>query len=126
VDQQEHRADGLDDHAGQSGPVGCHQFLGPTPVYSNACVGESNLGGTPEVSVDPLSKTVLLSFRGPAPKQCTLIYMPVAGLQGDFGPLASGDWTFKCLVKDIAFELKFTVGKGRVAYRVDKDARPHP
>jgi hypothetical protein len=97
-------------------------FSGPTPVYSNACVGESNLGGTPEISVDPIARIVLLSFRGPAPKTCTLIYMPVEGLTGDFGPLEAGDWTFECLNKDVAFVLQFTVGKGVAAYRVDKDA----
>ncbi len=96
-------------------------FSGPTPVYSNACVGETNLGGTPQLSIDPVSKVILLWFKGPAPTVCTLIYMPVCGLEGDFGPLAAGDWTFTTLHKDIAFEINFTVG-AKGAYRVDADA----
>jgi hypothetical protein len=96
-------------------------FLGPTDVYSNSCVGESNLGGTPQLLIDSVSKVVLLWFQGPAPSMCTLIYMPVDALQGDFGPLEAGDWTFTCLSKALPFEIHFTVG-GQVSLLVDKDA----
>jgi hypothetical protein len=108
------------DHPGPSDTI---TFSGPTPVYSNSCVGESNLGGTPQLSIDPVSKVILLWFQGPAPQVCTLIYMPVAGLQGDFGPLAAGDWTFTSLQRDVSFEIRFTVGGSATgAYYVDHDA----
>lgn len=96
-------------------------FLGPTKVYSNSCVAESNLGGTPELLIDPVSKVILLWFEGPAPEMCPLIYMPVCGLEGEFGPLAAGEWTFTTLSKDIAFEVRFSVG-GAYGYHVDADA----
>ena len=96
-------------------------FAGPTKVYSNSCVGEMNLGGTPELLIDPVSKVILLWFEGPAPEMCPAIYMPVCGLEGDFGPLEAGDWTFTTLSKDIAFEIRFSVG-GTFGYHVDADA----
>jgi hypothetical protein len=96
-------------------------FSGPTRVYSNSCVGESNLGGTPQITVDTVSKTVLLWFQGPVPAYCTLIYMPVAGLQGNFGPLPAGDWKFISLSRDLSFEVRFTVG-GKAVHHVDADA----
>jgi len=96
-------------------------FSGPTNVYSNSCVGEKNLGGTPQISVDTVSKTVLMWFQGPVPAFCTLIYMPVCGLQGDFGPLPEGDWKFISLSKELSFEVRFTVG-GKAVHHVDADA----
>jgi hypothetical protein len=96
-------------------------FSGPTNVYSNSCVGTKNLGGTPQISVDPVSKVILLWFQGPVPAVCTMIYMPVAGLQGDFGPLAAGDWTFTSLSKDLNFEIRFRVA-GKAMHHVDGDA----
>ncbi|MFC1763274.1 hypothetical protein ACFL6U_14500 [Planctomycetota bacterium] len=33
-------------------------FRGPTDVYSNHWVGESDLGGTPKIYVDALTRTV--------------------------------------------------------------------
>jgi hypothetical protein len=96
-------------------------FAGPTKVYSNSCVAESGLGGTPQLLIDSVSKVILLWFEGPAPEMCPLIYMPVCGLEGDFGPLAAGEWTFTTLSKDIAFEIRFSVG-GSFGYHVDADA----
>ena len=101
------------------------QFSGPTPVYGNQCVGESNLGGKVQISVDPIARVILVWFQGPAPQVCTLIYMPVCGLEGQFGPLAPGDWTFTTLSKDISFEIRFTIkgaGPMAAAYHVDRDA----
>jgi len=106
------------------GPSDVITFVGPTKIYSNSCMGEGNLGGTPQLSVDPVAKVILLWFKGPAPTMCPLIYLPVCGLEGEFGPLAPGDWTFTSLSKELDFELTFTV-KGAVApiiYYVDGDA----
>lgn len=96
-------------------------FSGPTNVYSNSCVGVKDLGGTPQLSVDPVSKVITLWFQGPVPVYCTLIYMPVDGLQGDFGPLDAGDWTFTSLSKDLNFEVRFRVS-GKAVHHVDADA----
>ncbi len=97
------------------------RFVGPTKVYPNTCVAESNLGGTPQLTIDPASKVILLWFKGPAPQVCTREYWPVCGLEGQFDALPAGDWTFTTLSKELAFELKFTVG-GTAGYRVDGDA----
>ena len=96
-------------------------FSGPTDVYSNSCLGTKDLGGTPQISVDPVSRVILLWFQGPVSTYCPMIYMPVCGLQGDFGPLAAGDWTFTSLSKSLSFEIRFTVG-GRAMRHVDADA----
>ncbi len=97
------------------------RFSGPTRVYSNSCVGESDLGGSPQISVDSVSKVVTLWFQGPVPVGCTKDYRPVAGLQGDFGPLEAGDWMFISLSREVTFEVRFTVG-GKAVHHVDADA----
>jgi hypothetical protein len=81
------------------------------------------LGGTPQISVDTLNKVVELWFQGPAPTQCILIYMPVCALEGTFGPLTAGKWTFRCLPLgvDITFTVTGTGGGGGVIY-VDRNS----
>ena len=91
-------------------------FSGPTRVYSNECVGEVEMGGNPVLAVDTINKVVQLQFQGPAPSMCALILMPVCGLQGQFGPLAAGRWTFKGTTDKGAFEIRFTVGPAKVIY----------
>ena len=97
------------------------QFTGPTAVYSNSCLGEKDLGGAPQLLIDTKAKTVTLWFKGPVPQVCTMIYSPVAGLKGDFGPLPAGDWTFTCPSRDVNFQIQFTVQE-KFAYHVDADA----
>jgi hypothetical protein len=88
-------------------------FQGPTDQsYGNSCVAAGAFGGTPYLSIDNATKTVELKFQGPAPEWCTMIYMPAVGFQGNFGPLAAGKWTFKCMESHVAFKLEFTVGEG--------------
>src|SRR4030042_2036894 len=65
-------------------------FSGPTAVYSNSCIGERSLGGTPQILIDSKARVVTLWFKGPVPEVCTMIYSPVAGLQGGLGPLEGG------------------------------------
>ena len=96
-------------------------FSGPTDVYSNSCVGEGQLGGTPELLIDPGSRAILLWFRPPAPTICPTIWDPVSGLEGEFGPLAPGEWLFASLSKEIDFNIRFTV-LDAVAHHVDADA----
>jgi hypothetical protein len=96
-------------------------FNGPTSVYANSCLGERDLGGTPQILVDSKTMTVTLWFQGPVPQVCTMIYSPVAGLKGDFGPLPAGDWTFTCPTKNLYFQIPFTV-RDKFDYHVDPNA----
>ena len=102
-------------------PADVIQFSGPTTVYSNSCVGEKGLGGTPQLLIDTKAKVITLWFKGPVPQVCTMIYSPVAGLKGDFGPLPAGDWTFTCPSRDVSFQIHFTIQE-KFAYHVDADA----
>jgi hypothetical protein len=109
---------GQTDVISYSGPLGSIPFLG------NSCMAEGYLGGTPMISIDNTNKIIELWFQGPAPTQCILIYQPVCGLQGTFGPLTPGNWTFRCTQPSIAFEIQFTVGgaMSNSTYYVDQDA----
>jgi len=100
-------------------------FKGPTDKsYGNSCAAERTFGGTPYLSINTTAKTIELKFQGPAPAMCTLILKPAVGFQGSFGPLAAGNWTFKCTNSLLAFQLSFTVGgtSGDHIIRVDKSA----
>jgi len=100
-------------------------FKGPTDKsYGNSCNATQAYGGTPYLSINTTAKMIELKFQGPAPATCILIYKPAVGFQGDFGPLAAGNWTFKCTNSLIAFQLNFTVGGGSSDHiiRVDKNA----
>jgi len=100
-------------------------FSGPTDqAYGNSCSAEMAFGGSPHLSVNGSTKTIELKFQGPAPTTCILIYKPTVGLRGDFGPLAAGNWTFKCTNSRIPFQLNFTVGGGAGGHiiRVDENA----
>jgi hypothetical protein len=100
-------------------------FKGPTDKsYGNSCGAEQAFGGTPYLSINTSAKTIELKFQGPAPTMCTMIYKPAVGFQGSFGPLAAGNWTFKCTQALIAFQLGFTVGAagGGHTIRVDGNA----
>ncbi|MEN6577919.1 MAG: PASTA domain-containing protein [Phycisphaerales bacterium] len=101
-------------------------FSGPTDhSYGNSCQAEATFGGTPYLSVNHSTKTIELKFQGPAPTTCILIYKPAVGFRGDFGPLAAGNWTFKCTQSLIPFQLNFTVGGGGGGghiLRVDQNA----
>lgn len=96
-------------------------FNGPLDqaVYGNSCVAEANLGGAPQLTVDSVNRTIVLWFQGPAPTMCTLIWQPVCGLEGTFGPLQEGKWIFLC--QALGVEIPFTVGGAKVTY-VDRSA----
>ncbi len=96
-------------------------FSGPLDVasYGNSCAAEASLGGTPQLTIDTFNRVVQLWFQGPAPTQCILIYSPVSGLEGTFGPLSAGKWTFRC--PTLSAEIEFIVGAATVTY-VDRSA----
>ena len=100
-------------------------FQGPLDVasYGNSCAAQGSLGGTPKITVDSINRNVDLWFQGPAPTTCTMIYMPVCGLQGAFGPLTAGKWTFRCsqLGVNVDFTVTGTGSSGTVIY-VDRNS----
>ncbi|MEN6425756.1 MAG: choice-of-anchor Q domain-containing protein [Phycisphaerales bacterium] len=104
------------------GPSDVITFSGPTKVYSNSCVGENAMGGPPGLSIDPVSKTILLWFQGTTTGICPLIYMPVCGVEGDFGPLEPGEWTFVSANESLGLDMTFIVQSAAQVYRVDGDA----
>jgi hypothetical protein len=111
-------------HPSNPAPGDVISFSGPTDLtYGNSCGAEMALGGEPGLAIDAVNRVVELVFNGPPPTICPLIWMPVSGLEGDFGPLAPGAWVFKCTSPGVAFEINFVIPGGGVIY-VDADA-PH-
>ena len=87
-------------------------FSGPTDGYLNRCLAEEALGGQPTLDVDPKSRTIQLFFEPPASDDCDDALEPVRGLEGSFGPLEEGQWTFLCSQSGIKFSIAFEVGSG--------------
>ena len=106
------------------GPGDVIGFSGPTDLtYGNSCSAEMALGGEPGLVVDTVNRVVKLVFTGPAPISCPPTWLPVSGLEGEFGPLPPGAWTFRGSPPGVTFQVNFVVAGGRVIY-VDADA-PH-
>lgn len=68
-------------------------FTIPTDVYRNQREAEQILGGKPTLTIDPGRMRIELKFVPPASSGSSA-YNPVSGLEGHFGPLAEGWWTF--------------------------------
>jgi hypothetical protein len=85
------------------------RFCGPTGVHSNACMGAAAGGGFPTIVVDETSHTVELWFKPPGPSACPAVYDPVCGLEGEFGRLEAGDWTFFSDSPITKFSIPFSV-----------------
>ncbi|MGE5294990.1 MAG: right-handed parallel beta-helix repeat-containing protein, partial [Solirubrobacterales bacterium] len=83
-------------------------FSGPTRVYVSASVAERALGGKPTLDVDVNAWKVRLLFKPPASADDATLN-PVCGLEGSFGQLAAGQWTFVCSQSGIEFSIPFTV-----------------
>jgi len=94
-------------------------FSGPTDVFSNDCVAESFMGGSPAITINEAKKTVELWFEPPPPEICYSLWAPVCGLQGHFGPLATGQWRFFSDHPRISFSIQFQVGPEPAVYYVD-------
>ncbi len=71
-----------------------HFTCGTGQVYDNSCLGEQAQGGSPSITVDPATKNIHVRFDPPAPEACSSVSEPVCGLEGSFGPLERGEWTF--------------------------------
>jgi len=100
-------------------------FAGPlnAAAYGNSCAAQAALGGTPQITVDSVNRNVSLWFQGPAPTMCTMIYIPVCGLEGSFGPLTAGKWTFTsaALGASATFTVSASSSSGTVLY-VDRNS----
>ncbi len=81
-------------------------FSGPTHVYSNSCVATRTIG-LPQLSIDAANRQIELWFKYVPPGPCPMVYDPVCGLQGQFGPLDAGDWLF--FSRDLLFSTSFDV-----------------
>jgi hypothetical protein len=85
-------------------------FSGPiSTTYLNRCLAEVNLGGHPTLAIDSTARTVELKFTPPAAAACSDAVQPVCGLEGNVGPLGSGQWRFFCTKPGVAFSLTFRV-----------------
>ncbi len=69
-------------------------FTIPTDVFRNRWQAEQILGGKPTLTIDSGQRQIELRFVPPGPADPPNTYDPVSGLQGYFGPLEEGVWTF--------------------------------
>jgi hypothetical protein len=88
------------------------QFMGPTRSFLNYSLAEKTFGGKPVLVVDYRTRKIELKFEPPASESPGNFWNPVTGLEGTFGPLTKGPWTFFCTKTDVAFSLPFEVGVG--------------
>jgi len=92
-------------------------FSGPSDGFSNECWAEMWAGGYPTIRVYAAQRVVILWFKGPPPIACPMIVDPVCGLEGQFGPLAAGDWRFFNFCGEgagISFSIEFDVSSLKV------------
>ena len=61
-------------------------------VHSNACEAAAALGGDAFLARDDANHTIDLLYDGNIPMACPRIFDPTIGAEGEFGPLAAGDW----------------------------------
>jgi hypothetical protein len=60
----------------------------------NACTAEWTHNGHPVLSIDPTNRIVSVTFVGPVPVACPLVWNPVNGVEGSLGRLDAGFWVF--------------------------------
>ena len=100
-------------------------FSGPTNVYLNKCLAESQLGGKPKITIDRINKQIQLTFVPPATTGCSELLEPVCGLIGSLGRLETGQWQFSGKCDGTSFSILFSVISEQVsaAYYVDANAK---
>ncbi|MBW7865438.1 MAG: hypothetical protein H3C30_13630 [Candidatus Hydrogenedentes bacterium] len=94
-----------------AGPLNGIRIAGPTQEYSNDCVGNVALGGSPHVAINPAARTLTLVAIGPPPQGCITLYAPVCGLETIITGIASGAWTFSAPMLDPPVQFSFTIAK---------------
>lgn len=68
-------------------------FSGPTETFSNDCYAGHQMG-RPTINIDYNKKIIELVFEPLPPGMCIAVWDPVCGIEGSFGPLEEGSWTF--------------------------------
>src|ERR1017187_7307893 len=74
-------------------------FVAPTDskIYGNACLASVSCGN-PALTVDSARQTITVSFSAPRTNDyCAEVFLPVSGVEGQFGPLSAGTWVFHIL-----------------------------
>lgn len=84
-------------------------FVAPTDgqIYENDCFASTTCG-LPMIVVDSIFQKVNVSFSAPPNWVCPLVVAPVSGVEGEFGPLRAGAWTFNLLGMVYNFEVIYT------------------
>jgi hypothetical protein len=77
-------------------------------VYFNS-VEAGSIAGDPLISVDPTHEVVSVAFTPPTYGPVPLFVMLVSGVDGFFGPLAAGNWTFQVVGNSFTNSYTFTV-----------------
>lgn len=80
-------------------------FVAPTDgqIYANDCFASVSKG-VPLIDVDLIFHKVSVSFSAPQTNRaCPAIVFPVSGVEGEFGPLEPGAWTFNILGSSYPF-----------------------
>jgi hypothetical protein len=73
-------------------------------LYINYCYAARE-SGNPGIDVDSTNRIITVSFSPVTNFVCPLIVILVSGVDGEFGPLRPGDWTFNIL----QYSYNFTV-----------------
>src|SRR5262249_40203644 len=82
-------------------------FVAPADgdFYANSCFA-SMANGEPAVTVDAVFLTVKVTFSAPLTNiACPLVVLPVSGVDGQFGPLRAGNWSFTILTNSYFFSV---------------------
>jgi len=74
-------------------------------IYGNACFASVSCGN-PAITVDATNQTITVSFSAPlSNKYCAEVWLPVSGVEGQFGPLSAGTWVFRILRNSYPFSV---------------------
>ena len=82
-------------------------FVAPTDgkIYGNDCFAWAS-NGNPAITVDSTNQTITVSFSMPPTNYvCPFIFLPVEGVDGQFGPLSAGTWGFDILRNSYRFSV---------------------
>jgi hypothetical protein len=64
-------------------------------IYGNGCLASVSCGN-PALTADSTNQRITVSFSAPLTNiACTQEFLPVSGVEGQFGPLSAGRWVFR-------------------------------
>ncbi len=98
-------------------------FIAPTEgqIYANSCWA-SVAKGDPSIAIDSTNQTINVTFSPPRTNTvCPAYVLPVSGVDGEFGPIKPGLWTFNILQSSYAF----TVSEAPILLSVEALANSH-